>query len=107
MMTTAEKIAYVQAIVDDPEATDALVGIYLGKAKSQVFGIMYAAGGKPDSVTEVPERYEYTQCDLAIWHFLHRGGEGELSHSENGIARKYASANADEILREVNQVIRL
>lgn len=105
-MTTAEKIAYVQAIVDDPAATDALVNVYLTKAKADILNEMYPFGSRPDGA-DVPEKYEITQCDLAVWHFVHRGGEGELLHSENGISRRYASANAEEILSEVMQVIRL
>ena len=104
-MTTAEKIAYVQSIVDDPEATDALVSAYLTKAKADVLNRRYPMGWPTGA--DVPEQYEITQCDMAVWHFLHRGGEGELSHSENGISRRYASANGEEILREVMQELRL
>ena len=43
-MTTAEKIAYVQSIVDDPEATDALVGTLLTKAKFAVLNRRYPFG---------------------------------------------------------------
>lgn len=105
-MTNAEKIAYVQAIVDDPAATDALVNVYLTKAKADILNRRYPTGW-PDGVSDVPAQYDITQCDMAVWHFLHRGGEGELQHSENGISRRYASANAEEILSEVMQVIRL
>lgn len=106
-MTTSEKIAYVQALLDDPEATDTLINAYLIKAKADVFARMYPTGNRPAAVTDVPERYEIHQCLLARNAFLRRGGEGEISHSENGITRHYHSANDEEILMEVMQVIRL
>ena len=107
MMTTAEKIAYVQAFADDPEATDALVRAYLLKAAGAVFARMYGIGGKPSNVTEVPERYELIQCELALRYFMRRGGEGEKAHNENGINRQYGSVNDEDLLMEVVQVIRL
>lgn len=107
MMTSAEKIAYVQAMVDDPEATDALVSVYLTKAKGAIFKRMYPIGGKPESAIDVPERYEELQCDLAARYFLRRGGEGESIHNENGIMRHYGSVNDEDLLMEVTQVIRL
>lgn len=107
MMTSAEKIAYVQAMVDDPEATDALVSVYLTKAKGAIFNRMYPIGGKPESAIDVPERYEELQCDLAAAYFLRRGGQSETIHSENGIMRHYGSTNDEELLMEVTQVIRL
>lgn len=104
MMTTAEKIAYVQAVVDDSAATDALVTVYLTKAKAAIFARMYPKGA-PDDVADVPGRYEIAQCDLAARYFLRRGGEGEQTHNENGINRHYGSVNDEDILMEVMQVI--
>lgn len=106
-MTTAEKIAYVQALADDPEATDALVTAYLTKAKAAIFARMYPTGNRPETVTDVPERYEVQQCDLALRYFMRRGGDAELSHGENGIQRRYGSVNDEDILMEIMQVVRL
>ena len=106
-MTSAEKIAYVQALADDPEATDALVSVYLTKAKSAIFARMYPIGSKPESLVDVPEKYEVLQCDLAVRYFMRRGGEGESIHNENGIMRHYGSVNDEDLLMEVTQVIRL
>ena len=105
-MTTQEKIAYVQAMVDDPEATDALVGAYLNRAKFAVLNRRYPMG-IPESVDDVPEQYVMNQCDLAVRYFLRRGGEGERAHNENGISRTYGSVNDEDILMEVMQEIRL
>lgn len=106
-MTTAEKIAYVQALADDPTATDAVINAYLIKARAAIFARMYPTGNKPETVVDVPERYETIQCDLAVRYFLRRGGEGEQIHNENGIHRHYGSVNDEDLLMEVMQVIRL
>lgn len=105
-MTTAEKIAYVQSMVDDPDATDALVNTLLTKAKFAVLNRRYPFG-IPEGTTDVPEQYEINQCDLAVRYFLRRGGEGEQIHNENGIHRHYGSVNDEDILMEVMQEIRL
>ena len=105
-MTTAEKIAYVQSIVDDPEATDARVGTLLTKAKFAVLNRRYPFG-IPEDVTDVPDQYAINQCDLAVRYFFRKGGEGEQIHNENGIHRHYGSVNDEDILMEVMQEIRL
>lgn len=106
MMTTAEKIAYVQAMLDnDPDATDALIMSYLLKAKIAVLNRRYPFGW-PESVDKALEQYEINQCDLAVRYFLRRGGEGEQTHNENGTHRHYGSVNDEDILMEVMQEIR-
>lgn len=106
-MTTAEKIEYVKAMLDnDPDATDALVSAYLTKAKVAVMNRRYPHG-TPEGVFDVPEQYEINQCDLAVRYFLRRGGEGEMIHNENGTHRHYGSVNDEDILMEVMQEIRL
>lgn len=104
-MTTAEKIANVQARVDDQSATDALVTIFLEDAAEAIFQRMYP-WGVPDTVTDVPARYERLQCKLAARYFLKMGGEGESLHIENGTHRHYGSVNDADLLQEVMQVIR-
>ena len=106
-MTTAEKIAYVQSMVDnDPEATDARVSAYLAKAANAITKRRYPFG-TPSNVIDPVGRYDVTQCDLAVRYFLRRGGEGEQIHNENGIHRHYASVNDEDLLMEVMQEIRL
>lgn len=39
--------------------------------------------------TEVEPRYEYDQIELAIVLYNQKGGEGQASHSENGIKREW------------------
>lgn len=103
-MTTAEKIANVQARVQDEQATDVVVGVLLDDAEEAIFQRMYPFG-VPDTVTAVPKRYEKLQCKLAARYFLRIGGEGENLHIENGTHRHYGSVNDSDLLQEVMQVV--
>lgn len=106
-MTTAEKIAKVQAKLDnDPDATDAVVLDCLDDAEEAIFSRMYPFG-LPDGVDSVPKRYERLQCKLAQRYFLRKGGEGETIHNENGVDRHYGSVNDEDLLMEVMQVVKL
>lgn len=107
-MTTAEKIAYIQSLVEnDPDATDTMLGIYLKKAEAEINRRRYPFGNKPASLVGVEEDFEWVQIELAHRYFLRRGGEGEAVHIENGIHRHYGSVNDEDLLSQVPQVIRL
>ena len=49
----------------------------------------------------MPSEYDVLQCQLAARYFLRRGGEGEVTHSENGINRTYGSVNDSDLLQEI------
>lgn len=109
-MTVNEKITMVKTLANDSELTDEMVTVYLTKAESSIRNRMYPFNLPKDEEGEeipfeVPAKYEVIQCELACEYILRRGGEGEISHSENGINRTYESANAEHLLREVMQVI--
>lgn len=54
------------------------------------------------TVSEVPARYESTQVRIAAELYAKMGAEGQTSHSENGIARAWESADvAQGLLNEV------
>ena len=101
-MTLAEKIAMVQALVNDSAATDALVGVYLTDAESSIFLRLYPFGIPTGA--EVPGQYEVLQCKLAARYFLRRGAEGELAHNENGINRTYGSVSDEDLLSQIIQI---
>ena len=104
-MTDAEKLEYTQSLIGDAEATEALVNTLLTDAKYAILQRRYPFGW-PESATVEP-RYEGLQCKLATRYFFRRGGEGEVSHNENGINRSYASANDEDLLMEVTPIAKL
>ena len=96
-MTDAEKLTMAQTLIGtDPDATDALVTVYLDDAKSAILRRRYPFG-IPDGA-EIEPLYEMLQVKLAVRYFLRRGGEGEIAHSENGINRTYGSVNDEDLL---------
>ena len=99
-MSDTEKIKIVQTLVsNDPEATDAVVSVYLKDAEAAILRRLYP-WGLPDVAT-VPSEYEMLQCKLAMRYFLKRGAEGEYIHDENGTNRHYGSVNDEDLLQEV------
>jgi len=97
-MTDAEKITMVKTLVEsDPDATDEVVAVYLHLACSAMIERLFPYDSEKGA-EDMPERYDTIQCELAARYFLRRGGQGELSHEENGINRSYASVDDDDIL---------
>jgi len=96
-MTDAQKIAMVKSIVDDSTVTDDVATVYLQIACFKMLERLY-----PYDVTkqasDIPERYDMIQCELAARLFLRKGGEGETSHEENGVNRTYGSVDDEDIL---------
>lgn len=85
-----EKLAMLRVMLDDPTATDELLNVYMAIAKRK---ILQRAFPYDNTVTEVPPQYELTQCEIAAYLINKRGGEGEISHTENGITRMYENAD--------------
>ncbi len=95
-MTEVEKLSLLRVIVGQPNegdwADDVLVS-YLAIAGRKIINRAYPYD---DTVTEVPRRYGYLQCDIAAYLLNKRGAEGQLAHSENGVSRSYESADVPE-----------
>ena len=101
-MTEVEKITLLRVMVGQPnegEWSDEVLTSYLNIAARKILNRAYPYD---DTVTEVPRRYGYLQCDIAAYLLNKRGAEGETSHSENGISRSYESADVPEsMMKEV------
>ena len=97
-MTDAQKITTVKTLVEnDASATDAVVTVYLHLASRKMLERLYPYDtGKGES--DIPERYDYLQCELASRLFLRRGSEGETNHEENGVNRSYGTVDDEDIL---------
>ena len=101
-MTEVEKLSMLRVMVGQPNegdwSDDVLVS-YLAIAGQKIINRAYPYD---DTVTEVPRRYGYLQCDIANYLLNRRGSEGQTSHSENGVNRSYESADVPEsMLSEV------
>ncbi|MBP5442298.1 MAG: phage head-tail connector protein [Treponema sp.] len=106
-MTDAEKIAMVQTLVEnDTAATDSVVSVYLNLARNTMLERLYPLD-KTKTVTDIPARYDTLQCELAARYYLRRGGQGEISHGENGITRSYASVDDADILDRLTPFVKV
>ena len=105
-MTNAEKIQIVQTYIGaDDGATDTVIAVYLDDAAEAILNRRYPFG-IPDGAY-VPQMYERLQCRLAAEMYLRRGAEGEESHNEDGVNRKYAHADFEPLLRNVMQIAKV
>ena len=105
-MTDIEKVALCRVMVGQSDTSegwsDDAIHAYLTIAGRKIINRAYPYD---DTVTEVPARYGYLQCEIATYLLNKRGAEGEISHSENGISRTYESASIPEsMLRDVTPV---
>lgn len=96
-MTEVEKLSLLRAMVGTPNndenwSDDVLIS-YLNVAGRKIINRAYPYD---DTVTEVPRRYGYLQCEIANYLLNKRGAEGQTAHSENGVSRSYESADVPE-----------
>jgi hypothetical protein len=81
------------------KVTDAELEDILESAKAVILSRRFPFGEYP---AEIEDRYKDLQIRIAVEMFSKRGAEGEVSHSENGISRTYASAGVSEdLLKEI------
>lgn len=102
-MTDVEKLTLCRVMVDQPSSasawSDDVLKSYLAIAGQKILNRAYPYN---DTVTEVPSRYGYLQCEIATYMLNKRGAEGEVTHNENGISRTYENADVpDSMLSEV------
>lgn len=88
-MTDVEKLQTVKLLTDSSD-TDDVLSAYLNIAAKKIIARAYPYD---DTVTEVPERYDTLQCEIAAYLLNKRGAEGQMSHTENGITRQYENAD--------------
>ena len=88
-MSADEKLKLLKAMFDG-DVSDEMLNAYLTIAGQEVIERAYPYD---QDVTEVPDRYAVLQVEIALYKLNKRGGEGEISHSENGINRSYETAD--------------
>ena len=101
-MTEVEKLTLLRVMVGQPnvgEWSDDVLISYLAIAGHKILRRAYPYD---DTITDVPRRYGYLQCEIATYLLNKRGAEGQTAHSENGINRTYGGADVpDSMLNEV------
>lgn len=88
-MTTTERCGYLTVMSGETDTNVLLT--YIELATERVLNKMYPFG-IPENAT-IPSKYEFTMLEIACYLINKRGAEGQVSHSENGIARTYESAS--------------
>ena len=96
-MTDTEKLTYLRAMVGGSD-TDEVLSTYLVVAGKKIIARAYPYD---DTVTEVPDKYDTLQCEIAAYLLNKRGAEGQTQHSENGITRSYANADVPASMLKV------
>lgn len=97
-----DKFAFIKAMIPDVPLTDNQISAYLDIAADKILQRVYPFGGTP---SELPMQYDMIQCQLVVRMVARAGGEGEISHSENGIVRMYASADDEDILKQLTPYV--
>ena len=103
-MTNEEKITELSVLISPDIASTELLSQLIKQAEGIVLNRRYPFGAPEGSV--VPKQYEHIQLQIAVELFSKRGAEGQIEHDENGIARKYESADiSPTLLRRITPVI--
>ena len=97
-MSENEKIALCKSLIPDASVTDDVITAYLNLALQKILDRLYPFGSQQ---AEFNSKYDMLQCELAVRMIARRGGEGEISHSENGISRTWANVDDEDLLSRV------
>ena len=95
-MTNEEKITALAALISPDTADANILSTYVTLSEGIVLNRRYPLGVPEGAI--VPKQYEHIQLQIALELFSKRGAEGQIEHDENGIARKYESADISTTL---------
>ena len=99
-MTVEQRIDLLKGIVGGEESEFTLTA-YLQLAGQAILNKAYPYFSEKNP-TDVPEKYQMLQIEIAAFMLNKRGAEGETQHIENGIHRNYQHAYIpDEMMRTV------
>ena len=100
-MDGSAKTAMVQTLVEnDAEATASTIAVYLTLAQNTMLERLFPFDVSK-TASDISERYDTIQCELAARYFLRRGGQGEISHEENGVNRSWESVDDEDLLKRL------
>ena len=106
-MDGSAKTAMVQTLVEnDALATASTIAVYLNLAQNAMLERLFPYDTSK-TASDISERYDTIQCELAARYFLRRGGQGEIDHEENGVNRGYASVDDEDILKRLTSYVKV
>ena len=94
-----DKLTMAMELGDSENTTERKMLAYLEDAKATIIRRLDPLGVV--GITDVPDRYAPLQAKLAARYSFRAGGEGEISHAENGVNRSWGSVNDEDLLREI------
>ena len=100
MIDYEQKLIITEKLLDDNSVNESIIIAYLDIAGRE---ILNRAHPFDDTKTEVPDKYAFLQCEIAVYLINKRGAEGQLGHTENGIDRKYETGHIPKSL--ISQII--
>ena len=111
-MTDAQKLTTVQTLIEDGSGyipSDETLNTYIQVAGNEILAWMYhLVGGVPESVTEVPSKYEGIQIYAVVVGWTHAGAEGQGLSIENGVHRDFKYSDMlDYIHNNVLPIVRV
>jgi hypothetical protein len=100
-MTASQMLETVKTLIgEDPQATDAVLSVFIQKAEDMIANTLYPTGNIPEGYA-TPLRYHMLACQIAVAEYSKQGAEGETVHIENGIHRTYRATTSDDLLKFV------
>ena len=103
-MTNEEKITSLAALIAPDTADNDLLSRFIVLAEGIVLNRRYPFGAPAEA--KVPPQYEHIQLLIALELFSKRGADGQTEHDENGIARKYESADiSPTLLKRITPIV--
>ena len=103
-MTNEEKITSLAELISPDTADVKILSQMIVLSEGIVLNRRYPLG-IPEGAT-VPKQYDHIQLQIALELFAKRGAEGQTEHDENGIARKYESADiSPTLLRRITPIL--
>lgn len=94
-MDLEQMVSIVKSLYGE-EIDNDIVVVYLQVAIRKALDRLYPFGNGEE---DLPNKYTLDVCELAVRLLARRQGEGEIQHSENGVARIYQSVDDNDILQ--------
>ena len=110
-MTDAEKLTVIKTLLDDggEMPSDGKLNTYITIAGQEILEWKYhLVGGVPDTVTAVPSKDEIAQIYAVVAGYTHAGSEGQDTHTENGVTRRFVFDDMRDYIRNnANAIVRV